>query len=514
MPKYLPVIIIFLNLSSFVYSQNKQDYIWIFGNNYIDKHKIKGEIMEFNKKCQIDTFISYDSVSKNNASISDKDGNLLFYFNGCRVVDSTFQLMNNGDSINFGPHWPVFCNNGESLYPGAQNSIILPDPGNDDGDLNRNAYYVIHKRSELKTVPVLQIDITDLYFSYVDMNRNEGRGSVIEKNKSIFHTTKIVSGYLSACKHANGRDWWIVQMEQDTNIYFKTLLTKEGFKVDSQIISESPIFTSNSSVGQAVFSPDGKKWITNNHYEGCLIYDFNRETGELSNLVRVNPDAIGVWHGVAVSPNSRFVYLSDDYDLFQVDLWDDDIPSSLEHIAHIDSFPDYTFWSTFNFAQLAPDCKIYIVNGGTNNYLHVINKPNEKGKACDFRQHSVYLPIRNDNNCIPNFPHFRIDEDEKCDPTITSLFGEAVWYRRDLEVSPNPSSGVFTINLPAVGSGRLLILDLNGRVLFDKYVSIVLEEEYLDISKYKNGNYFLEFYPDIYMKNEHIFYGTQIVKIK
>jgi hypothetical protein len=128
--------------------------------------------MDFSNKDKIDTLSMFDNVNKNNASISNNDGNLLFYFNGCRVVDSTFQQMENGDSINFGPHWPSFCNNGAAAYPGAQNSIILPDPGNEDSELNRNSYYVIHKKSELKTIPSLQIDIPDLFYSYIDMNGN------------------------------------------------------------------------------------------------------------------------------------------------------------------------------------------------------------------------------------------------------------------------------------------------------------------------------------------------------
>jgi len=195
------------------------------------------------------------------------------------------------------------------------------------------------------------------------MNGNDGRGKVSKKNESIFRTTNIVSGYLSACKHANGEDWWMIQMQHDTNVYFKVLLTSDTIMVvDSQSIVESPVFSPNSGVGQSVFTPDGKKWLTNGAEDQCMIYDFDRETGELSNLVRVMPQDSGIFYGLAVSSNSRFAYLSNAWDLFQVDLWAVDIPSSLEHIAHIDSFPDPFFWSQFGQAQLAPDCKIYIVS--------------------------------------------------------------------------------------------------------------------------------------------------------
>lgn len=492
------------------FSQSKNDYKWIFGSSYqVEKKIVKGCIIDFKNKGRIDTADMHDGVANHNAPISDRDGNLLFYFNGCRIIDSTFLLMDNGDSINYGKTWRGYCGNW-SWYPGPQNSIVLTDPGNiSDGN---NGYYLIHKRQELISEPFVQVSIPELYYSYIDMNSNNGRGSVIKKDQVIFKTRDLVSGYLSACKHANGKDWWLIQMEQDTKMYFKILLTKDGFKVDSQSIDESLIFTPGSGVGQAVFTPDGSKWITNSSYDESLIIDFDREDGMLSNLIRVMPQDSGIYYGVAVSPNSRFVYLSNDYDLFQVDLWANDIPESIEHIAHIDSFPDYYFSSAFGQAQLAPDCKIYIVSSTTNNYLHVINKPNEKGKACDFQQHSVYLPHRNYNNCIPNFPHFRMDEAEICDPTITSMFGEAVWYRRDLEIFPNPSSGLFNIRLPDVGPGKLVVLNLEGQLVLQRDLSNVIPEVDIDISDHSNGSYFIEFYPD--KSTERIFYSAKVVKLK
>ncbi len=363
---FMFVVVVFMSYSH-LYSQSQEDYKWIFGENYNPNTKTNRiDIMDFSNKGRIDSIYTHDSVANHNAEISDRDGNLLFYANGCRIIDSTFQIMENGDSINFGKTWKKYCSS-YAAYPGPGNSIILPDPGNApdcNREEGRNGYYLIHKRQELITEPYLQVSIPELYYSYIDMNGNSGRGKVTKKNQTIFKTTNIVSGYLTACKHSNGIDWWLIQMEQDTNIYFKVLLTKDGFSVDSQSIAEIPKFVPR--IGQSVFTPDGKKWITNGAVDQCMIFDFDRESGMLSNLIRVMPQDSGLFYGVAVSPNSRFVYLSNNYDLFQVDLWNEDIPESLEHIAHIDSFPDYTFWSKFGQAQLAPDCKIYIVNSGTN----------------------------------------------------------------------------------------------------------------------------------------------------
>ncbi|MGE5356023.1 MAG: T9SS type A sorting domain-containing protein [Deltaproteobacteria bacterium] len=514
MKKFVFLVITLIFAISAIYAQNKRDYTWIFGITLISPfHETKGNIMDFNKKGRIDTLIMYENVADHNAEISDLNGNLLFYFNGCRIVSGTSQLMENGDSINFGKTWQNgYCGYNYSTYPGSQNSIILPDPGNENG------YYLIHKRTELKYEPFLEVSIPELQYTYVDMSANNGKGKVIKKNKDIFKTRDIVSGYLSACKHANGKDWWLIQMEQDTNIYFKTLLTKDGFSVDSQSIAESPIFTPWTGVGQSVFSPDGSKWMMFGDINGplqgnggALIYDFDRESGLLSNMQLVETQDSGGFVGCAISPNSRFAYLSARWDLYQIDLWADDIQSSLTHIDHIDGFKDPNFISFFSQAQLAPDCKIYIVSSTTNNYFHVINKPNEKGKECDFRQHSLYLPNRNYNGSIPNFPHFRMDEAEICDPTITSIFGDAVWYRRDMEVWPNPSSGVFNIRLPDVGKGKLVVMNIEGQVVYKRDVSNIIKDERIDISGYPSGTYNVEFYPER-LEKERVFYREQVVK--
>jgi len=54
-----------------------------------DINFVSGNIIDFSNNGKIDTLPFYDSVASNNASICDLEGNLLFYFNGCRVIDSS-----------------------------------------------------------------------------------------------------------------------------------------------------------------------------------------------------------------------------------------------------------------------------------------------------------------------------------------------------------------------------------------------------------------------------------------
>ena len=104
-------------------------------------------------------------LGQNNASMSDSEGNLLFYTNGCAVADADHNVMMNGDSINEGAFFDTFwqgnCRNG---YPGKQDVIILDDPGNEDG------YYLIHKTQEYLPNEDPDVFFRYIKYTYVDMS--------------------------------------------------------------------------------------------------------------------------------------------------------------------------------------------------------------------------------------------------------------------------------------------------------------------------------------------------------
>ena len=451
----LSVILFVLNFTSAL-SQTKHDYVWLFGT-------YEGSRMDFNNKGRIDTVSKNFMITDNNCQISDKIGKLQFYFTGCRVVNSTDQIMDGGDSINYGKTWQTYCK-GIDLYPSYQSSMIVPDPGNESE--GRNGYYLIHKRYELESIPHLHLSTPEMYYSYIDMNKNNGKGKVIYKNRPAFRTTNINYGYMTGCKHANGRDWWILQSQRLTNKHFSVLLTADTiFCADSMSIG-NPL--ADGEIGQATFTPDGSKYLIYNATDDCLIFDFDRSTGILSNYRHVVFQDSAYFTGIAVSPNSRFAYLCAKWDLFQIDLWADDIQNSIVHIDHWNGTNPNSYSTSFGFAQLAPDCKIYIVPPGTNRYIHVINKPDEKGKACDFRQQSVDLIKTNFNNSIPNYPHFRIDEAQICDSTITWIPDEyIVKSPMVLSVSPNPAAlnTKIYITSDSYEYGKIRIHDINGNVI-------------------------------------------------
>ena len=68
-----------------------------------------------------------------------------------------------------------------------------------------------------------------------------------------------------------------------------------------------------------------------------MLFDFDRETGLLSNYQHYAIEDSAIWAvGAAFSPNSRYLYLSSTFDVYQLDTEAPDIAASRQQISHYD----------------------------------------------------------------------------------------------------------------------------------------------------------------------------------
>ncbi|TVQ50918.1 MAG: T9SS C-terminal target domain-containing protein [Saprospirales bacterium] len=505
----LPLSIIFFILPILSTAQIKGDYNWIGGYQQNLDHDLRdGFIIDFNenpKQIKYQRLI-YGSTGAS-TSISDDNGDLLFYSNGRAVFNAEHQLMPNGDSLNWGLFaqwaWP----DPGYGYPGSQDMIILKDPGYNDG------YYLFHKYIEMN---MQGQTYEELWMSYIDMQLDNGGGDVVFKNGVLYNDQVPLWYYLTAVRHQNGRDWWIVQPIEEDSVFLTFLIDETGIH-RQEYQSTGYYFTRfrSSASGTARFCPYGTRYAIYNYYDQLHLYDFDRETGRLSNhqIVEIYDPGSIQWNlsffgSVEWSPNGRFIYTSSSQDLFQVDTWEENIQDGVRHIdtynGTIDPFPTPLF-----LMVQAPDCKIYMTPKNASYSLHVINKPDKLGKDCDFVQNAIILPNAN-GGTFPNFPRFRVDEEEKCDPTISSVFGQAVYYRRDLKAFPNPTSGPLTLEIPEdFTKGTLEIIDIRAGTVHRQKLDHPQEQFSLDIGHLPAGVYHIELYPE--ENEERVFYGVQVV---
>ena len=380
-------------------NDDNRDNIWLFGYDSFTEPHLGGSVIDFNPNTPE---IYYEpremDLAQLLASICDTAGNLLLYTNGLYIANAGHEMMVNGDSINPGPSTFSYPNG----LPISQGAIVLPIPE------SGSKYILIHGLLDIP--PGLGPIYSHLYFTIIDMEPDNGLGAVTEKNVQVLEGT-LLSGKITATRHGNGRDWWIMVSEHDTNRYFRMLLTPNGLEeVQEQIVGDSVL----QGIGQAVFTPDGSKYI---RYDGVSVispgnfmnfYDFDRCSGLLSSQIELNviDSAWGI--GAAIAPNSRFVYFPSYYYVYQYDLWAQDIEASLDTVAVYDGYVSpWPFSSRFYLAQSAPDGKIYINTRSAGNIIHVVHEPDKKGKACNLEQHAIHLPANN-NRTMPNFPNFRL----------------------------------------------------------------------------------------------------------
>jgi len=100
--------IYFLILCPFmIFAQGKRDYIWLLGGSLTatNDSTYHGFQIDFNTKPKRIYIKNRPlSLTQNNASICDKDGNLLMYTAGCHVSDRLHRVMLHG-KINEGFVW-------------------------------------------------------------------------------------------------------------------------------------------------------------------------------------------------------------------------------------------------------------------------------------------------------------------------------------------------------------------------------------------------------------------------
>ena len=195
--------------------------------------------------------------------------------------------------------------------------------------------------------------------------------------------------------------------------------------------------------------------------------------------------------------------------LFQVDTWVEPLADGMEFIAEYNGVAD-PFGTFFNKSALGPDCRIYIRPGSSSYSFHVIHEPDEKGIACDFVQQAIQLPEITAVGSFPNFPRFRVDEEEKCDPSILSILGEDIYWRRDLDSYPNPVSDYLTVDIPDAKKGDVFVIDMNGQIV--RHLTDVVDSSIsLHLSSLDAGMYNVEFIP--HNNKERLVYTNQLVKV-
>lgn len=456
-------------------SQNKYDFQWILGGSSsgdgvrIDFHEMPPAVLYQAKDMRMEG---------SNTSICDKDGNLLFYSNGCFIANAQHEVMVNGDTISPGLLQEIWCPSGGS--PTAQGVLALPAPGSD------SLYYLFNLDLDDPYFMTSYTGIAPerLYYQVIDRTVAGGLGAVIAKNQLAVQDT-FARGGLQAIRHANGENWWVVVPKSHSNCYFILEVTPDG--VQSPFLECAGTVWNDNDGAQAVFSPDGTTYARMNFQNGLHIYDFNTATGSLSNpvVLSFDGDDFPTIIGAAISPNSRFLYASAGVKLYQYDLEADPISQSQVTVAEWDGFQN-PLPTNFYLSALGPDGRIYISSSNSTLNLHVIQQPDCPGLACQVEQHGIDLPWYNFAS-IPNLPHYRsYPTGVECDSVVLAGPGviKPIVHH---SVVPNPGNGIFFLRIDAIEKVDLLVFDAVGRLILEQPVQD--QQTIINLAEQQDGLY-------------------------
>ncbi len=391
------------------------------------------------------------------ASISDKDGNILFYTDGSFVYNKLNQVMPNGSGL-------------LGHLSSTQSAIIVPKPN------NPYVYYIFTVDQPLADNvddnPLNDDDPPNngLNYSQVDLRLNNGLGDIPFTEKNIHLITYDsqneeevkfkCSEKITAVQHGDGVSFWVITHFLD-NFY--------AFKITTTGVTKTPVKSStpmnvilggyhSNAIGYLKTSPNGTKLaIVNSSLKpnnelgpkrevrrntgNVWLFNFNTTTGLVNNGITILSGANP--YGVEFSAKSKKLYvttnlfdiegISQGSSLFQYNLKSDNILNSRIEIDN-----------SYNVAgalQLAIDEKIYRsgypVSQEGYDKLSVINNPEQDGTDCNYLQYQIDLKGRKaylglppfitslflytfnyEFNCLGQTTHFYINSAETIDSVL------------------------------------------------------------------------------------------------
>lgn len=410
------------------------------------------------------------------ASICDTIGNLLFYTNGADLVNNDNRIMLNGSMLSPGGLSNIYRGSG---FPFFQATITVPKPG------NSHTYYLFHETMSVDTT--YYYAPKELFYSEIDMVGDSGHGEVIQKN--LIALQKPINVGISACKHANGRDWWVLVQGCLSNNFYRILLTPGGIaSVDSQSIGGSI----SQYGGSVAFSPDGRHYASFDNLSQLRIYDFDRCTGLLSNFQYYPFNDGNLASGLEFSANSQVLYFSSNENLYQLDI---STPgNNYQLIDSNDGYISAGTRTTFCLMRRALDGRIYITSCGSVIDLGVINMPDSLGTACNFQQHSLPLNSINDWT-MPNFPNYELGPDVGtiCD-SLTGIQNINQSSGSAIKIFPNPCSNKeVTISYDPVPYNRNLeLFNSIGECVYSRQLQSSTVSEFFSVEKFCSGIYLIK----------------------
>ncbi len=331
-------------------------------------------IWYFGDQAGLDFNTTPPTVLNNNAmesiegtvSVSDNNGDLLFYSDGLTVWNRNHTPMPNGTGL--------------PGHPSTTQTVCFAMPG------NAQQYYLFSiDYAEYNANPV-GIN-KGIHYSVIDMTLNGGLGDIVPSTKNTFMYSKT-SEKAAYTAHANGTDMWLLTHGWQNNRFYahqcgpnNTVMAPVITDIGFSYRNTGPTGASDHA-GYMRFSPDGTKLAVAVQGRSMLeLYDFDKCTGVLSNVASISFGNLNfTTYGVEFSPDGSKLYTTTPREVRQFDMGAGSNTAVLATESIVFSDPSGL---RIQGLQRGPDGKIYVARL-LGKSLDIIENPNALGVACSY----------------------------------------------------------------------------------------------------------------------------------
>lgn len=327
------IVLSFMLLHFQAKCQSKRSHNWVTGYS--------GNRVHFGNGITTSAGLSpFKYFTGGNSCISDTNGNLVLASDGYNIYGNNGQWIEDGDTL-----VPLNIFTYEYGWAGSsQASIFLP--------FDNNKYYHItptFSDSQFNACVANNSCYYDLLlYNIIDMNANAGAGKVVQRMVPAMSNARFRKSQMMACRHGNGKDWWLLKNEGDSANVHLFLFTQDSVYDKGTQVFAQPVWGGWDIRGQSTFNNDGSVFATTSHGSSTglvFIADFDRCHGLLSNPRTIqmplgsqhNPNDTTLWDrlsvGLAFSPNNQFLYVISYTNVYQYDLLD----NTWFHVAGLDT---------------------------------------------------------------------------------------------------------------------------------------------------------------------------------
>lgn len=324
---------------------------WVFGQN---------ARIDFNSASPAVSNNVALNTSEGSASISDTNGNLLFYTNGVRVWDRNNNPMPNGEGLT-------------GSVTSTQSALIVP--------CSCDRYFIFTTGTfQPNFVPGFPGRYAAGFrYSIVDMSLNNGFGDVEVLSKNTMLMPRA-SEKVAAVTDGKG-GFWVVAHNMGNNQFFAYhIIAGSDCALDPQSVEISSVganLTAGYGRGQMKISPDGTMLALAADNTGpsfVELFQFDKNTGHVSGFAGGVPRKTSTngFYGIEFSPDSQSLYATTRRGSNVLFRYSNITSGTLSNPA-THSFGNGS--GLIGALQTAPDGRLYIARKAKS-FLFVLNSPN------------------------------------------------------------------------------------------------------------------------------------------